>query len=126
MMRPPTQNIFFFIVVFSVFINLGCGGEGGGSSSSEPSSLPPVSISGKLAQAYVKGATIIADKIESGSSTGNCIKDTGEFSTVSSTSGDFNISVNYKNYVICSTGGTYKDSDGNSIAAAPMMTPAPE
>ena len=42
-----------------------CGGDRGESSSS-------VSISGKLAQAYVGGATIIADKKETGSQIGNC------------------------------------------------------
>ena len=111
----------------------GCG-DGGGSQS-EPDTLNTskptetnisISVSGKLAQAYVEGATIIADKKESGSTTGNCLLDSGETSNVSSSSGDFSLSVKYGDYVICSTGGTYKDSDGNSVDAAPMMTPAPE
>ncbi|MDP6247910.1 MAG: hypothetical protein QGH49_14960, partial [SAR324 cluster bacterium] len=105
----------------------GCGVGGG--SQSEPDTLNTpisISVSGKLAQAYVEGATIIADKKESGSTTGNCLLDSGETSTVSSSSGDFSLSVKYGDYVICSTGGTYKDSDGNSVDAAPMMTPAPE
>ena len=102
-----------------------CGG-GGGDSGSEPSSLSSVSISGKLAQAYVGGATIIADKKESGSLTGNCKLDAGEIGTTSSASGDFSLSVNYGNYVICTNGGSYKNSEGKSVAAAPMMTPAPD
>ena len=102
-----------------------CGG-GGGDSGSEPSSLSSVSISGKLAQAYVGGATIIADKKESGSQTGNCKLDAGEIGTTSSASGDFSLSVSYGNYVICTTGGSYKNSDGKSVSAAPMMTPAPD
>ena len=124
-MAPPNKHLFNFVVTVLVFINLSCG-NGGGDSGSDTSSLSSVSISGKLAQAYVEGATIIADKIEKGRTTGNCIKESGEVSSISSSSGDFNLSVNYKNYVLCSTGGTYKDSDGNFVAAAPMMTPAPE
>ena len=115
-----TASAMMFIPLLSA-----CGG-GGGDSGSEPSSLSSVSISGKLAQAYVGGATIIADKKESGSQTGNCKLDAGEIGTTSSASGDFSLSVSYGNYVICTTGGSYKNSDGNSVAAAPMMTPAPD
>ncbi|SVB27441.1 uncharacterized protein METZ01_LOCUS180295, partial [marine metagenome] len=124
--------ISLFLMSVSLLLT-GCGVGGG--SQSEPDTLNTskptetnisISVSGKLAQAYVEGATIIADKKESGSTTGNCLLDSGETSTVSSSSGDFSLSVNYGDYVICSTGGTYKDSDGNSVDAAPMMTPAPE
>ncbi|HJO58274.1 MAG TPA: hypothetical protein QF772_08640, partial [Nitrospinaceae bacterium] len=124
--------IFLFLMSVSL-LHTGCG-DGGGSQS-EPDTLNTskptetnisISVSGKLAQAYVEGATIIADKKERGSTTGNCLLDTGETSAVSSSSGDFSLSVNYGDYVICSTGGTYKDSDGNSVDASPMMTPAPE
>ena len=115
-----TASAMMFIPLLSA-----CGG-GGGDSGSEPSSLSSVSISGKLAQAYVGGATIIADKKESGSQTGNCKLDAGEIGTTSSASGDFSLSVSYGNYVICTTGGSYKNSDGKSVAAAPMMTPAPD
>jgi len=120
-----TASAMMFIPLLSA-----CGG-GGGDSGSEPSTLSTstqssISVSGKLAQAYVGGATIIADKKESGSQTGNCKLDAGEIETTSSTSGDFSLSVSYGNYVICTTGGSYKNSDGKSVAAAPMMTPAPE
>ena len=115
-----TASAMMFIPLLSA-----CGG-GGGDSGSEPSSLSSISISGKLAQAYVGDATIIADKKESGSQTGNCKLDAGEIGTTSSASGDFSLSVSYGNYVICTTGGSYKNSDGNSVAAAPMMTPAPD
>ena len=115
-----TASAMMFIPLLSA-----CGG-GGGDSGSEPSSLSSVSISGKLAQAYVGGATIIADKKESGSQTGNCKLDAGEIGTTSSASGDFSLSVSYGNYVLCTTGGSYKNSDGKSVAAAPMMTPAPD
>jgi len=118
--------ISLFLMSVSLLLT-GCGVGGG--SQSEPDTLNTpisISVSGKLAQAYVEGATIIADKKESGSTTGNCLLDSGETSTVSSSSGDFSLSVKYGDYVICSTGGTYKDSDGNSVDAAPMMTPAPE
>ena len=62
-MAPPNKHLFNFVVIVLVFINLSCG-NGGGDSGSDPSSLSSVSISGKLAQAYVGGATIIADKQE--------------------------------------------------------------
>ena len=120
-----TASAMMFIPLLSA-----CGG-GGGDSGSEPSTLSTstqssISVSGKLAQAYVGGATIIADKKESGSQTGNCKLDAGEIETTSSASGDFSLSVSYGNYVICTTGGSYKNSDGKSVAAAPMMTPAPD
>ncbi len=51
-----TASAMMFIPLLSA-----CG-SGGRDSGSEPSSLSSVSISGKLAQAYVSGATIIADK----------------------------------------------------------------
>ena len=70
-----TASAMMFIHLLSA-----CGG-GGGDSGSEPNSLSSVSISGKLAQAYVGGATIIADKKESGRQTGNCILDAGEIGT---------------------------------------------
>ena len=67
-----TASAMMFIPLLSA-----CGG-GGGDSGLEPSSLSSISISGKLAQAYVGGDTIIADKKESGSQPGNCKVDAGE------------------------------------------------
>jgi len=49
----------------------GCGG-GSRSSNSEPNHLTKVTVSGKLAQAYVGGAMAIADIKETGSQIGNC------------------------------------------------------
>ena len=101
-----------------------CGGDSG-DSGSKSSSLHSVSISGKLAQAYVENATVIADRIEPGSLTGNCQKDSDEEETRSDENGAFTLSVNYDDYVICTKGGRFRKNDGTWEDAAPMMTPAP-
>ena len=93
-----------------------------GSDSAQTSS---VAVSGKLSQGYVRDATVIADKISSGGSTGNLQLDSGEASTASTSSAEFSLDVNYGDYVIYSSGGTYLNSKGVAVAAAPMMTPAP-
>ncbi|MDP7317227.1 MAG: hypothetical protein QGH12_03430, partial [SAR324 cluster bacterium] len=103
----------------------GCGAEGTISSTSPQASSSSVAVSGTLSQGYVRGATVIADKIVSGSTTGNSQLDADEVSTTSSSSAQFSLSVGYANYVIVSTGGTYLNSKGVAVAAAPMMTPAP-
>lgn len=104
----------------------GCGAEGTISSTSpSSSSSSSVAISGMLSQGYVRGATVFADKLVSGSSTGNSELDADEVSTTSSTSAQFSLSVPYDNYMIVSTGGTYLNSQGVAVSAAPMMTPAP-
>ena len=120
----PFHHFSGILLIIWLFFS-GCGG-GSRSSNSEPNHLTKVTVSGKLAQAYVGGATVIADKKENGSQIGNCEWDTGETKTTSSDSGDFSLSVSYGNYVICTTGGSYKNSEGKSVAAAPMMTPAPD
>ena len=51
-----------------------------------------ISISGKLAQAYVDNATIILDRKLSGSHKGNCTQDAGEGKTHSDPFGVFSIS----------------------------------
>ncbi len=119
-----TASAIMFIPLLSA-----CGG-GGGDSGSEPSTLSTstqssISVSGKLAQAYVDNATVIADRIEPGSLTGNCQKDSDEEETRSDENGDFTLSVNYDNYVICTIGGRFRKNDDTWEDAAPMMTPAP-
>ncbi len=103
----------------------GCGTEVAISSTSPQASSSSVAVSGKLAQGYVRGATVFADRLVSGSSTGNSQLDADEVSSTSSTSAQFSLSVGYANYVIVSTGGTYLNSKEVAVAAAPMMTPAP-
>ena len=102
----------------------GCGAEGTISSTS-PSSSSSVAISGTLSQGYVRGAAVFADRLVSGGNTGNSQLDADEVSTTSSSSAQFSLSVPYASYVIVSTGGTYLNSQGVAVPAAPMMTPAP-
>ena len=64
----------------------GCGTEVTISSTSPQASSSSVAVSGKLSQGYVHGATVIADKIVSGSTTGNSQLDADEVSTTSSSS----------------------------------------
>jgi len=85
-------------------------------------------LSGKLAQAYVNGATVFADKLITGQSTGDNVLGTGELSTTSSASGDYSLVLppDYGAYVLVSIGGTITNSLGGSVAASPMLAPAPD
>ena len=56
----PFHHFAGILLIIWLFFS-GCGG-GSRSSNSEPNHLTKVSVSGKLAQAYVGGATLIADK----------------------------------------------------------------
>ena len=85
-----------------------------------------ISISGKLAQAYVDNATIILDRKLSGSHKGNCTQDAGEGKTHSDPFGVFSISVSHHDFVICTIGGTYKNSKGDDVPASPMLAPTPD
>ena len=85
-----------------------------------------ISISGKLAQAYVGNASIILDRKLSGSQRGNCTQDAGEGRTQSDPFGAFSISASHHDFVICTIGGTYKNSKGDSVPASPMLAPAPD
>ena len=68
---PNPFHHFSRILLIIWLIFSGCGG-GSRSSNSEPNHLTKVTVSGKLAQAYVGGAAVIADKKETGSQIGNC------------------------------------------------------
>ena len=83
-------------------------------------------ISGKLAQTYVDNASIILDRKVSGSQRGNCSQDAGEGRTQSDPFGTFSISASQHDFVICTIGGTYKNSKGDDVPASPMLAPSPD
>ena len=67
-----------FIVIETIaLLAYGCGSD----STPPATETPAVSLSGKLSQTYVNGATIFADKIIDGTTLGNYTQDTNEVST---------------------------------------------
>jgi hypothetical protein len=104
-----------------LFLLLGltaCGGSGGSGGSSESAG-----IQGKLAQVYVKGALVWADKVEA-NGLGNFARDAGETDSNSDNSGGYSLDVTYTDYVLVTTGGTVTNSSGEEVPAAPMLAPA--
>ena len=82
-------------------------------------------IQGKLAQGYVKGATVIADIIQTDSLVGNLQQDPGEVTAVSDAEGNYQIISNYSGYVLFSRGGTVTGGNGEQLPALPMLAPSP-
>ena len=83
-------------------------------------------LSGKLAQTYVQGATVWADRLEAGSSVGNLQLDAGEVSTISEADGSYYLDPPpYENYLIVTQGGTRLNSAGGIVSAGPMLAPVP-
>ncbi len=110
-------------------LTLGCGGGsgGGGTNSSENSSSSSnssTSIQGKLAQGYVKNAQVWFDKVGS-DGIGNFERDFGERDARSEANGSYNLSNVDGEGLLVTLGGTYLDSQGNEVPAAPMLAPAP-
>jgi hypothetical protein len=104
------------------FVAFGCGD----SSSSDSVTVEATGTeTGRLAQGYVKNATIIADKIVA-NGVGNYELDDDEVSTTSDDNGDFELDIpdGYGDYVLYSRGGTVTDSEGNEVPASPMLAPA--
>jgi len=109
-----------------------CGGGGGSGdnateetpvSASENGSSNNSTISGKLAQSYVRGATVWAEKLVNG--VGNYQRDVGEADGISSENGDFQLSGATGDFLLATSGGKKLDSQGNEVDAAPMLAPAP-
>jgi len=92
-------------------------------SASENGSSNNSTISGKLAQSYVRGATVWAEKLVNG--VGNYQRDPGEADGVSSENGDFQLSGATGDFHLATSGGKKLDSQGNEVDAAPMLAPAP-
>ena len=81
-------------------------------------------VGGKLAQSYVEGALIWADKLVDGR--GNLKLDAEEPRTRSEADGDYQLSGITGDYQLVTFGGYKKNSSGTKIKAAPMLAPAPE
>ena len=83
-------------------------------------------FSGKLAQDYVKGATVVADIIRTDSEIGNLQQDPGEVTAISDTGGGYTLSSGYSGFVFFSQGGTITNANGEEVPALPMLAPMPE
>lgn len=81
---------------------------------------------GKLAQNYVKGATIVADIVLTDASIGNLQQDPGEVTAVSALDGSYELASRYQGFVFFSRGGTVTNSNGDEEPALPMLAPMPE
>ena len=81
---------------------------------------------GKLSQAYVKGATVVADIVLTDASIGNLQQDPGEVTAVSDTEGSYELSGSYQGFVFFSKGGTITNSSGEEEPALPMLAPMPD
>ena len=81
-------------------------------------------LRGKLAQTYVMGAQVWADKIELNGNFNHQL-DQGEINTVSGADGEYYIAPNYLDYILVTKGGFKLDSSGAYVAAAPMIATIP-
>jgi len=85
---------------------------------------PPVAVSGKLAQSYVKDARIWADKLVDGE--GDLQWENGEPLALSGDDGSYQLTEIAGDFQLVTYGGKKQDSAGNWIDAIPMVAPAPE
>ncbi len=116
------------LLVFSFLAACGGGGGSGNANNAvnidSTDSVPTTQLSGKLAQNYVRNATILADKMVDG--VGNFVRDTGETDATSGEDGDYSIISPGGDYLLVTSGGQKQDSSGVWVDAAPMMAPPPE
>ena len=82
-------------------------------------------FSGKLAQNYVRGAQVWADRVDS-TGEGNRQLDNDENVTSSEPNGDYYLAPNYVEFVLATEGGFKLDSSGAYVPAAPMLATIPE
>ena len=83
-----------------------------------------VTVGGKLAQNYVKGARVWADKLVNGE--GDLKWQNGESLAVSSSDGGYQLTEITGDFQVVTYGGKKQDSAGNWIDAIPMVAPAPD
>jgi len=83
-------------------------------------------ITGKLAQTYVQGATVWADRLEVGSNTGNFQLDADEVNAISDADGNYSLAPpSYHDFLLVTDNGSKPDASGRLIPAAPMLAPLP-
>ncbi len=81
-------------------------------------------ISGRLAQTYVSGAIVFADQVTGADGLGDFRADPAvEVSTYSESDGSYTLVIppGYGEYVLCSKGGTVRNSQGVRVPALPML-----
>lgn len=100
-----------------------CGCDSSADRDIEPETY--ITESGMVAQTYVKGAMISADK-QAGECAGCFELNSGEVHAVSDPNGYFELRVpeEYGQYLLLSKGGTVTDSQGNEAPAIPMLAAA--
>jgi len=82
-------------------------------------------LSGKLAQSYVMGANVWADRIEPDGSINQQL-DEDENATTSDSNGGYLLAPNYLDYVLVTEGGFKMSATGAYIPAAPMLATVSE
>lgn len=103
-----------------------CGGGGGGGANEESAAtIVASSTQGKLAQGYVDGAQVWYDLVEE-SGFVNFQRDPGEVDTLSAFDGSYSLGELEGTGLLVTQGGTFLNSKGQKIAAAPMLAPMPE
>ena len=128
-MKQRLSNKIIGASLICLLSSFGCGGGGNGNSergndniSDEVSTT--LSVRGKLAQGYVKGAQVWFDRFSVDGS-GNFQRDPGEPDTISGSDGSYDLEISVANGVIVSSGGSYLSSEGQQVAAVPMLAPIP-
>jgi hypothetical protein len=82
-------------------------------------------LSGRLAQNYVMGANVWADRIEPDGSVNQQLDEDEDF-TISGPVGEYYFAPNYLDYVLVTEGGFKMSATGAYIPAAPMLATVPE
>ena len=132
-MNLKRYNFLSRIKIFGILVLLasplfGCGGgsgSGGASTADKSSDLAIGStIQGKLAQGYVKNAQVWYDLLDS-SGNANLQREPGEPDTLSAADGSYALTNLEKEGLLVAFGGTYLNSKGEEVEAAPMLAPKP-
>ncbi|MDG2196625.1 MAG: hypothetical protein P8O70_07005 [SAR324 cluster bacterium] len=82
-------------------------------------------LSGRLAQNYVMGANVWADRIEPDGSINQKLDEDENF-TISGPVGEYDLAPDYLDYVLTTVGGVRLGASGVYIPAAPMLATLPE
>jgi hypothetical protein len=122
------NKIFGILVLLTSSLSFGCGGGSGsgGASITDNSSVLAVdsTIQGKLAQGYVKNAQVWYDFLDSSGNT-NLQREPGEPDTLSAANGSYTLMNSENEGLLVAFGGTYLNSKGEEVGAAPMLAPKP-
>ena len=114
------------LISLTVLFAFGCGGGGGGSSAPDNSTdqKSDLIVQGKLAQGYVKNAQVWYDLLDS-SGNANFQREPGEPDTLSAVNGSYTLVNSKEEGLLVTLGGTYLNSKGEDVNAAPMLAPKP-